>query len=161
MRGPPDLPSRPGAGAGRTAGCALNGPSGPGLNGYGPTGNQTVLRARSKDWQTILRELPDPSDALSALTESPKRCLILPILKILGRFIVADSKVCHGQPTFRGTRVFVADVLDQVGRGLDWETIIEEWHGSITHEAIAEVVHLAAEEFQNHADDFVVVPTVS
>ena len=32
-------------------------------------------------------------------------------VKILGRFIVADPKVCHGQPTFRGTRVFVADVL--------------------------------------------------
>ena len=28
---PPDLPSRPGAGAGRTAGYALNAPSGPGL----------------------------------------------------------------------------------------------------------------------------------
>ena len=55
-----------------------------------------------------------------------------PTVKILGRFIVADPKVCHGQPTFRGTRVFVADVLDQVARGLDWETIIEEWHGSIT-----------------------------
>ncbi len=45
-------------------------------------------------------------------------------VKILGRFIVADPKVCHGQPTFRGTRIFVADVLDQVARGLDWETII-------------------------------------
>jgi uncharacterized protein (DUF433 family) len=66
-------------------------------------------------------------------------------VKILGRFIVADPRVCHGQPTFRGTRVFVADVLDQVARGLDWETIIEEWHGSITHEAIAEAVHLAAQ----------------
>lgn len=44
-------------------------------------------------------------------------------VKILGHFIVADSKVCRGQPTFRGTRVFVADVLDQVARGLDWETI--------------------------------------
>jgi uncharacterized protein (DUF433 family) len=63
-------------------------------------------------------------------------------VKILGRFIVADPKVCHGQPTFRGTRIFVADVLEQVARGLDWETIIEEWHGSITHEAIAEAAHL-------------------
>ena len=77
-------------------------------------------------------------------------------VKILGRFIVADSKVCHGQPTFRGTRVFVADVLDQIARGLDWETIIEEWHGSITHEAIAEAVHLAAQALLKHSDDFVV-----
>src|SRR5439155_2497785 len=82
-------------------------------------------------------------------------------VKILGRFIVADPKVCHGQPTFRGTRVFVADVLDQVARGLDWETIIEEWHGSITHEAIAEAVHLAAQALLKHVDDFVVASTAS
>ena len=82
-------------------------------------------------------------------------------VKILGRFIVADPKVCHGQPTFRGTRVFVADVLDQVARGLDWETIIEEWHGSITHEAIAEAVHLAAQALLKHADEFVVAATSS
>jgi len=40
-------------------------------------------------------------------------------VKILGRFIVAAPKVCHGQPTFRGTQIFVADVLDQVARELD------------------------------------------
>jgi uncharacterized protein (DUF433 family) len=82
-------------------------------------------------------------------------------VKILGRFIVADPKVCHGQPTFRGTRVFVADVLGQVARGLDWETIIEEWHGSLTHDAIAEAVRLAAQALLKHADDFVVASTAS
>ena len=82
-------------------------------------------------------------------------------VKILGRFIVADPKVCHGQLTFRGTRVFVADVLDQVACGLDRETIIEEWHGSITHEAIAEAVHLAAQALLKYADDFVVASTAS
>jgi uncharacterized protein (DUF433 family) len=82
-------------------------------------------------------------------------------VKMLGRFIVADPKNCHGQPTFRGTRVFVADVLDQVARGLDCEAIIEEWHGSITHEAIAEAVHLAAQAPLKHADDFVVASTTA
>jgi uncharacterized protein (DUF433 family) len=82
-------------------------------------------------------------------------------VKILGRFIVADPKACHGQPTFRGTRVFVADVLNQVARGLDWETIIEEWHGSITHDAIAEAVHLAAQALLKHVYDFVVTSTAS
>lgn len=60
--------------------------------------------------------------------------------KILGRYIVADPKICHGKPTFRGTRVFVSDVLDQVASGMARETIIEEWHDSITKEAIAEAV---------------------
>ena len=36
--------------------------------------------------------------------------------KFLGRFVVSDPAVCHGRPTFRGTRVFVSDVLDDVAR---------------------------------------------
>ena len=61
---------------------------------------------------------------------------------LMGRYIVADPNICHGKPTFRGTRILVSDVLEQVADGLAWETIIEEWHGSITSEAIAEAVHL-------------------
>lgn len=34
--------------------------------------------------------------------------------KVLGRNIVADSAICHGKPTFCGTRILVADVLEQV-----------------------------------------------
>ena len=36
----------------------------------------------------------------------------------LGRYIVADPEICHGKPTFHGTRIFVADVLEQVAEGL-------------------------------------------
>ena len=25
--------------------------------------------------------------------------------KLLGRYIVTDPQICHGQPTFRGTRI--------------------------------------------------------
>jgi uncharacterized protein (DUF433 family) len=46
--------------------------------------------------------------------------------KMIGRYIVTDPEICHGKPTFRGTRIFVADVLEQVADGLAWETIIEE-----------------------------------
>ena len=63
--------------------------------------------------------------------------------KILGRYIVADPARCHGQPTFRGTRIFVADVLDQVARGMAWEAIVDAWRGRIAEEAIAEAVRLA------------------
>lgn len=77
--------------------------------------------------------------------------------KILGRYIVADPKICHGKPTFRGTRIFVADVLDQVASGLAWETIIEEWHDSITKEAIAEAVQLATKALLKHSDEFIIL----
>ena len=60
-----------------------------------------------------------------------------------GRYIVTDPKICHGKPTFRGTRVLVSDVLEQVDNGLALETIIEEWNGSITRDAISEAVQLA------------------
>ncbi len=33
---------------------------------------------------------------------------------ILSRYIVADPRICHGKPTFRGTRIMVADVLEQM-----------------------------------------------
>lgn len=63
-------------------------------------------------------------------------------VKEYGRYIVADPGICHGALTFRGTRVFVADVLDQVARGMDWDTISREWHG-LPHEAIAEAIQVA------------------
>lgn len=78
--------------------------------------------------------------------------------QFLGRYIVADPNICHGQPTFRGTRIFVADVLDQVADGMAWETIIEEWHHSISKEAIAEAVQLATQALLTHADEFLLSP---
>ena len=77
----------------------------------------------------------------------------------LGRYIVADPKICHGQPTFRGTRIMVSQVLDLVARGMDWESIAERWEGSITKEAIAEAVRLSNQAFLEHAHEYVVEPT--
>ena len=65
--------------------------------------------------------------------------------RILGRYIATDPAVCHGRPTFRGTRILVEDVLTDVSRGLAWETIVERWHGSISKAAISEAVRLANE----------------
>jgi len=81
--------------------------------------------------------------------------------QILGRYIVADPEICHGQPTFRGTRIFVSDVLDMVAQGMAWESIIEQWHNSITQEAIAEAVKLSSEAFLRHTDEFVLEPILA
>ena len=63
----------------------------------------------------------------------------------LGQHIVADPKICHGQVTFIGTRIFVSDVLADVERGLSWDFIVQRWGGGkISKAAIAEAVHLAA-----------------
>ena len=81
--------------------------------------------------------------------------------QVLGRYMVADPDIGHGKPTFRGTRILVADVLEQVAAGLAWETIIEEWRGSITQEAIAEAVRLARQALLEHAAEYVVGPTAA
>ena len=76
--------------------------------------------------------------------------------KLFGKYVVADPKICHGKPTFVGTRIFVKDVLDMVADGKDWQQIIWEWHGSIPKEAISEAVRLASRAFFEHADEYVV-----
>lgn len=45
--------------------------------------------------------------------------------KILGRYIIADTDICHGKPVFRGTRILVADVLEQVASGMAWERLLK------------------------------------
>ena len=81
--------------------------------------------------------------------------------KLYGRYIVSDPEICHGKPTFRGTRIMVADVLEQVADGLAWETIIEEWRGSITKEAIAEAVSLSRQAFLEHVAKYVLEPSAA
>lgn len=78
--------------------------------------------------------------------------------KLLGRYIVADPRICHGKPTFRGTRIMVWQVLEMLAEGLAWETIIEECHDSISKEAIAEAIRLSGEAFLKHADEFALEP---
>lgn len=78
--------------------------------------------------------------------------------KTLGRYIVIDSSICHGEPTFRGTRILLQDVLEQVANGLAWEAIIEEWRGSITKQAIAEAVRLASGALLAHKDELALEP---
>lgn len=61
----------------------------------------------------------------------------------LGRYLSADPKVCHGQLTFRGTRILVSDVLNLVASGMPWEKITEECHGAVSRAAIAEAIRFA------------------
>lgn len=74
--------------------------------------------------------------------------------KMIGRYIVTDPDICHGKPTFRGTRIMVWQVLEQVAAGMAWETIETEWRGKVTRDAIAEAVRLASQAFVEHADDY-------
>jgi hypothetical protein len=64
----------------------------------------------------------------------------------LGRHIVVDSEICHGKPTFKGTRIMVRQVLDDVADGRSWDFICNvRWGGRIPLAAVAEAVKLAEE----------------
>ena len=87
-------------------------------------------------------------------TKRAKKSAALRTTRQIGRYIVADPRVCHGKLTFRGTRIFVSDVLEQVERGLPWDTIVEEWYGKVPQEAIAEALRLARESLLEHAAEY-------
>ena len=55
-----------------------------------------------------------------------------------GQYIVADPEICHGQLTFKGTRIMVKSVLEMLAKGYDWDRIAAAYPGRITHAAIAE-----------------------
>lgn len=62
-------------------------------------------------------------------TRAPER---LPERVELDRYIVADSEVCHGKPTFKGTRIMVWQVLDDVAEGRSRDFICNtRWGGRI------------------------------
>jgi uncharacterized protein (DUF433 family) len=73
--------------------------------------------------------------------------------KNLGRYVVVDSKICRGQPTFRGTPILVKDVLDQIAAGINWDEIVNEGRGSIEKIAIAEAIRSAVEALLRQAEE--------
>ncbi|MBU4321519.1 MAG: DUF433 domain-containing protein [Nitrospinae bacterium] len=44
---------------------------------------------------------------------------------IINQYIVADPSVCHGKPTFKGTRVMVWQILDMLEDGASIKDILK------------------------------------
>lgn len=61
----------------------------------------------------------------------------------LGKHIVADPLICHGKPTFKGTRIMVWQILDELAHSMSPTEIVKAWGGKITRAAVAESVSLA------------------
>ena len=73
-------------------------------------------------------------------------------IKELGRHIVVDPYICHGQPTFKGTRIMVKSVLEMLVKGWDWDRVSAAYDGRIDHTAISEVLSLAGESLIEKAE---------
>ena len=61
----------------------------------------------------------------------------------IGKYIVIDSEICHGKPTFKGTRIMVWQVLEMLACGYSEEEIIKQFP-SLTREHIKAALEFAA-----------------
>lgn len=66
----------------------------------------------------------------------------------IGDYLVIDPAICHGQMTFKGTRIPVDTVLDYLARGYSVEQLVRGWP-ELTHAAVQEAVRLAADSLQD------------
>ncbi|MBI2647259.1 DUF433 domain-containing protein [Candidatus Woesearchaeota archaeon] len=62
----------------------------------------------------------------------------------INKYIVADSEICHGKPTFKDTRIMLWQVLEMMEGGSTYDEIIEAYP-SLTKEHIKAALHYAAE----------------
>jgi uncharacterized protein (DUF433 family) len=61
----------------------------------------------------------------------------------LGEHVVADPLVCHGKPTYKGTRIMVWQILDELEHGMSVGQIVRAWGGRVSRAAILETIALA------------------
>ena len=82
---------------------------------------------------------------VSGMNNGRQRRAAAPLERVeLGQYIVANSAICHGKPTFKGTRIMVWQVLEDVAEGRSWDFICNtRWGGRIPLAAVAEAVKLA------------------
>ncbi len=62
----------------------------------------------------------------------------------INKYIVADSEICHGKPTFKGTRIMVSIVLEMLQEGASSKEILEAYP-SLTENHIRAALEFAAQ----------------
>ena len=60
----------------------------------------------------------------------------------INQYIVADPQICHGKPTFKGTRIMVWQILDMLSSG-EGEAEIKEAFPKITKKHIQAALEYA------------------
>jgi len=62
----------------------------------------------------------------------------------VSKYIVVDDEICHGKPTFKGTRILVSDVIELLAAGLSIEEIIRDYYPSLNEDMVKEALTWAA-----------------
>ena len=74
----------------------------------------------------------------------------------INKYIVADPEICHGKPTFRGTRIMVWQILEMLAAGMSIEEIINAFPTRLTRAQIKAALEYASSITREH---YVVVNT--
>ena len=74
---------------------------------------------------------------------------------VLNKYIVADPRICHGKPTFKGTRIMIWQILEMLAAGETTETI-REGYPSLTVNPIHAALEYASTLTREH---YVIVNT--
>lgn len=67
----------------------------------------------------------------------------------VGEHLVIDPRVCHGELTFRGTRVPAETILRYLADGFSLAYVRKSWP-EVSAEAIQEAIRLASEQLVRH-----------
>ena len=61
----------------------------------------------------------------------------------LGEYVVADPLICHGKPTYKGTRIMVWQILEALADGESVNELVKAWGGRVCKAAVLETIRLA------------------
>ncbi len=73
----------------------------------------------------------------------------------INKYIISDSDICHGKPTFKGTRIMVWQILSMLAHGGSVKSILSEYP-SLTARHIEAALNYASSLTQEH---YVIVNT--
>ena len=62
----------------------------------------------------------------------------------INKYIIADSEICGGTPTFKGTRIMVWQVLEMLEGGIPIKEILTAFQTPLTREHIKAALHYAS-----------------
>src|SRR2546426_8394290 len=72
----------------------------------------------------------------------------------LGKYIVADPQICHGKPTFKGTRIMVWQLFEHLALGEALEEFPKHFPGRVTLDAAREALELGRKLFTENPQGF-------
>jgi len=67
----------------------------------------------------------------------------------INKFIVSDTEICGGTPTFKGYRIMVSTVLELLGAGISLDEIRKDYYPQLTKEAIFSVFNYTSKLLEN------------